>query len=1238
MDLKQNKQTTNASKVANLDPAVSSADPTSDNSYISRQKYMTGVDESRNKTVYSTLDKEFRTDNPFQDSDLKNIVWNMIDQYFQGPDRLTQHHLHSFNHFINISVPKIIKESNPIVIKGGFVPTSGRYSIKYIIEFGNVYIGTPCLKENDGTTKIMFPSEARWRNLTYSSDISVDIHHKMITYTDTGEEIVKVFDTLKQISLRSIPIMIKSEYCVLSCDQSGKLLSELGECEYEKGGYFIVKGAEKVLISQEKKFPNKLLCFSKNKSQTQHENKIEINSISRHNSTMRFTHMFLDKKAGKKLISINLQPFKSDKPFPLFIVFRALGVETDKNIVELILYNYKSAKNKESFEILKDSLYEARSIRTQEMALLYLSNFLPKQKDYKDNSEIDDKHKINTVIELIETFLFPHVGTDLMRKAWFLGMMAKKLLYTHVGILKYDDRDSFINKGIATSGELMEDLYRSNFIKLVRDIEKYVESDIRQRRYDEVPTTILKKIKTNNIESNIRLALSTGTWGMKSQSNQTKKGIAQPLSRLSYASYISNLRRVHAPRAEKGGKITEPRKLHSTQWSKFCCSESPDGHVIGVVKNLSLQAMITIESDDEPIISILEEEKITMLENVTPMQMDQEVRIFINGNPIGCTDEPDRVIGKLRHLRRSGLYMYISITWNILEQEINILTSGGRIIRPVFIVSNNRLVITPEDFVMISEKKKSWNDLLFEGKIEYLDSCEEDTAMIAMSYNDLLNNSQDNEYFKTYTHAEIHPALIFGAVVCTIPFAENNYGPRIAFEAAQKKQAICGSYTTNYRSRMDTSGMILRYAQLPIVSTRSAKYVHERDIPSGQNIIVAINCFKGFNQEDSIIFNESSLARGLLESVNYRTYKDNERKNQASLDEERFCKPVKYNSNGTLRTIGTNSASYNLLDDNGFIKVGSYVKNGDVLIGKVVPLKNTTESGPKFKDASKTVTENTTGVVDCVYVNRDSDGYQFAKIRVRSKRTPNIGDKFTSRYGQKGTIGQIFAQENLPTTAEGITPDIIINPHAIPTRMTIGQLLECVSAKSAATYGYECDMTPFSSNSADTPAKLAEILKTAGYTEDGTEYLYNGCNGVKLKTKIFIGPTYYRRLKHMSEDKIHARGTGPLQLLTRQPPEGRKRDGGLRFGEMERDSMLGHATSGFIKERFFNSSDKHAVYICDMCGRIAISNSIENIFVCTYCPESTSFNLVFMPYCAKLLVQELHSMGLDSRIFVNHTK
>lgn len=940
---------------------------------------------------------------PFKGENVTAKTWTLLDDYFFNNDvRLTQHHLDSYNHFISFLIPKTIQDFNPLTVKANYNPQLGRYMTEYVLEFGDTYIGTPVIKEPDGETKLMFPSEARWRNLTYAADFFLDVYQKVITYNENGEARVKELPIMEKISLRSIPIMVRSKYCVLS-SQTGKSQAELGEGRFDKGGYFIVKGAEKVLVCQERKCENKVLAFHHNKSQSAYSHAAEISSVPSSRSFVKNTHLKLLKKTNYgRSIRVFIQRFKPEKPFPLFVVFRALGVISDKDIMEHILYDVQDPRQREAVQLLQASLEEASTIQSQDMALAFMSNYVSKIPKKQDGPESSEDFRKRYVADLLKTELFPHVGDDFGKKAWFLGYMARRLaevaLYEPEGLKSkkgegpYDDRDSFVNKRIDTSGTLMATLFRNNFNKLVKDIYNAVEKDLRQGRIDEIHSTVRKKIRANTIESGIRYSLGTGNWGLKTQTSG-KKGIAQMLQRMSYLGTVSHLRRVNAPRAERGGKITDPRKLHNTQWGIIDPSETPDGNTVGIVKNMALMTVITIGSDEQPFISVLEEERVLPVLEATPYQMYHQVRVFVNGDLYGCTNNPERLVAKLRTLRRQGvLNIYSSITWLIDRQIILIHTEGGRMCRPLFVVKDNQLVIQPKDFDMFTRGEKHWDDLILEGKIEYIDVQEEDTIMCAMSNADLEANSTKNNSFVRYTHAEINPAMIFGAVVCVVPFPENNQGPRIVYSAAQVKQAL-GIYATNYRDRMDNPGQILRYPQIPMISTRPSRYVHIRELPAGQNAIVAIMCYTGYNQEDSLIFNQSSIDRGLYNSVYLKTYKDSEKKNQASLEEERFCKPVKYNPNGTLRTAGV-KGSYDLLDDNGFVKVGSYVKSGDVIIGKVVPLKNTTDTGPKFKDASTTVGDNTAGVVDWVYVNRDSDGYQFCKVRIRSKRVPGIGDKF----------------------------------------------------------------------------------------------------------------------------------------------------------------------------------------------------------------------------------------------------
>lgn len=1195
------------------------------NSYKNIQDIEKKVDE-----LQTFIEKD-----PFKNHDIQLLSWILFDNYF-SKNKLTEHHIESYNKFIDTYIPNILQNDNPIIVRERYNKHKKRYMDEWHIEFDNIIISQPGIKENDSSVKLLYPAEARWRNLTYASYLYFDVKQKYVSYTDDSDiPIIKEFDVIKKkISLQ---IMVQSKHCPLN-NLPSRIRAEKGECEYDQGGYFIVNGQEKVLISQERKCENKILAFSQN-TQTSFSDTVEIMSVSYKNDITRSTRCKIYRKTKNTTVQVFIQRFKNDHPFPVFIVFRALGIISDKDIVEMILFNPLSEKNKNAFHILKNSIEEASHIQSQKIALNDMAKYITKFPELKEMNEDEEIFRQNYVLKLLQDELFPHIGKNLLQKAWFLGFMVKKLLYTSLGIKKYDDRDSFMNKRINTSGALMKELFKNNINKLLKDITKDVEKNMRDGKIDEIYSSVGKKLSngTKNIESSTRFALGTGTWGMQSQSSISKKGIAQPLSRLNYPSTISHLRRVNAPQAESGSKMIEPRKLHSTQWMRLCPSETPDGSSIGIIKNLSMMTYVTVGYDDISVYNVLYKLHIyiTQIQDINPKEMETLVCIFINGSPYGVTKYPNKVVSILRYMRRNtgDINKYTSISWNKEDQEIHINTEDGRLCRPLFVVKNNRLLITLQDFQDILYSKKNWKNLMEEGKIEYIDVEEEDTSMVAMSYKDLLSNTDKNHTFIRYTHCEIHPVMMFGASVITIPFAEHNPTIRIMYEAAQKKQAL-SVYATNYRTRMDNSGQVLIYPQTCLVSTKPSQYLYEKDLPSGQNVIVAIACFTGYNQEDSLIMNQNSIERGMFSSLYYKTYKDSEKKNQASLEEEKFCKPVKFNPNGTLRTAGMKPGSYDLLDENGFVKLGSFVKEGDVIIGKVIPIKNISGSGPKFKDASVVIGPNVSGYVDTVYVNKDNDSYQFVKVRIRSIRTPTIGDKFSSRFGQKGTIGMVYRQEDMPYTMEGVRPDIIVNSSAIPSRMTLGQLLETVIGKAACIKGFEFDATPFCNNDPENTEKIASILESCHFERYGKEQMYNPKNGTKMESKIFIGPTYYQKLKHMSKDKIHARATGPLQNLTRQPPEGRVRDGGLRFGEMERDCMIGYAASGIVKEKMFDCSDEYVFYVCDSCGHIAISNPSKSIFTCLSCKDkNTSFSQVQVPYASKLFFQELISIGVVPRIF-----
>lgn len=536
--------------------------------------------------------------------------------------------------------------------------------------------------------------------------------------------------------------------------------------------------------------------------------------------------------------------------------------------------------------------------------------------------------------------------------------------------------------------------------------------------------------------------------------------------------------------------------------------------------------------------------------------------------------------------------------------------------------------------------------MLANGIVEFVDAEEEETILICMTPEDLYESKQpthepqqprdasgrvkgaSSAALHTWTHCEIHPSMILGICASIVPFPDHNQSPRNTYQSAMGKQAM-GIYVTNYQVRMDTLANILYYPQKPLATTRSMEYLRFRELPAGQNAIVAILCYSGYNQEDSVIMNQSSIDRGLFRSLYFRTYMDQEKRIGMTTMEE-FEKPTREH------VLRLRHGTYEKLDDDGLIAPGTRVSGDDIIIGKTKPIpEDSTEMGQRTGshtklDASTPLKSTETGIVDQVMLTTNHEGVKFVKVRVRSTRVPQMGDKFASRHGQKGTIGITYRQEDMPFTCEGITPDIIINPHAIPSRMTIGHLVECLLSKVSTLEGSEGDATPFTDVTVEA---ISEALKKHNYQQRGFEVMYHGHTGRKLTAQVFLGPTYYQRLKHMVDDKIHSRARGPVQILTRQPVEGRSRDGGLRFGEMERDCMISHGVAQFLKERLFDASDAYRVHVCDLCGLMAIASLSKNSFECRSCKNTTQISQIHIPYSMKLLVQELMAMSIAPRLF-----
>jgi DNA-directed RNA polymerase II subunit RPB2 len=1167
--------------------------------------------------------------------------WSIIEAYFKGQhlERLVRHQLESYNNFVGHQIIKTIEMFNPVHIASDqdFNQTLKKYGLEIFVTFENFNIYRPQIHENNGAIKLMFPGEARLRNFTYASAMTVDINIKYIVRTGKELENVQTFHkTLSKIHIGKMPIMLKSSICVLTQYKHVEN-THTGECKYDAGGYFIINGSEKTVLGQERAAENNVYCFNVSKNNTKYIWTAEIKSVPDFKciSPKQISMMISSKNNGFGN-PICLQLPRVKQPIPLFIIFRALGVISDKEICDKILLNIydQEETNKKMLTALQASIIESNKHLTQEECIRYITSFAMYTPINMDK-ETGIKKKQEFTMDILNNDLFPHCQNQI-QKIYFLGYMTNRILQASFEMVPQDDRDSYINKRVDLTGSLLNNLFRNYFNKLVKDMEKQVIREINNGSWKSTDdfdsiinlTNIYKIIKSTTIENGIKRALATGDFGIK-HTNSNKVGVAQVLNRLTYVSSLSHARRISTP-TDKSGKLIPPRKLHNTSWGFLCPAETPEGQSVGIVKNLAYMTHITIYSDSLPLYEYIMPNVIP-IDSITSVDMYKKVKVFINGAWVGISDEPQKLYLMLKDKKYKGIInIYTSIIFDYKMKEIRVCNDSGRLTRPLLRVKDKNILITKSLISKINDSELNWDNLLTSSKIEdsvieYVDPDEQNWSMIATSPKNLF---EINDKMYNYTHCEIHPSTMFGVLASCIPFPEHNQSPRNTYQCAQGKQAM-GVYVTNYESRMDKTAYVLNYPARPLVDTRIMNMIQLNKIPSGCNVIVAIMTHTGYNQEDSLLFNKGSIDRGLFMTTIYHTEKD-EDKQKINGDEEIRCKP------DPSKTKGMKMGNYNKVNSKGIIPENTIVENRDIIISKITPIKENRNDHTKvikFEDQSKIYKTTEETYVDRNYIDRNGEGYNFAKVRLRTVRKPVIGDKFSSRHGQKGTIGNIIPECDMPFTKSGVKPDIIINPHAIPSRMTIGQLKETVLGKVLVELGLFGDGTSF--GQFDVKDICAELLKL-GYESNGNELMCNGLTGEQLECNIFIGPVFYQRLKHMVNDKSHSRSIGPMVNLTRQPAEGRSRDGGLRFGEMERDCMVSHGAARFTKGRIYDASDKYSVFTCKKCGLIAAYNNEIHIHHCKTCDNRVDFAYVEIPYSCKLLFQELNTMNIAPRIMTEH--
>ena len=1181
-----------------------------------------------------------------------DITWKVIDKLFKSNQNyLVKHHLDSYNDFFKNDLVKIIKENNPIKLIKNQDPKTKQYNNRCELYLGGksgnrIYYGKPIIVEND-ENKLMYPNTARLRNMTYS----FSIHYDLEVFVE-NDGVKKEF-VIEKLLLGRFPIMLQSYLCVLH-KLNKELRFNLGECRNDYGGYFIIDGKEKSIIPQET-FANNTM-YIRDKVNDTYSHSCEIRSVSE--DTSKPVRVFsirivspTDTQKNSNIVAIipNVR-----KPIPIFILMRAMGIISDKEIIEHILLNLN---NNTYIDFLRNSVYDAGKIFTQEAALRYIGSFT--------------KGKgISHSYEIITDYVLPHIGEmNFKQKAYFLGYMTNRLLRVYFQDEKPTDRDNFLYKRIENTGELLYQLFREYYAiqkkHIFTKIDKeyfYNETLYKSNMEELIRKNYVEFFKEKILQNGIKKAFK-GDWG--SQEHTKRPGVVQDLNRLSYNSHLAQLRKLNLP-LDASAKVVGPRLLHTTQWGIVDPVDTPDGGNIGLHKNMAIGAHITTKSLPNIYIPLLKNLGIIFLEELKPSKANELTKLFLNGAWIGCIEEPEKLKNELLLRRRNSLIpIYTSIRWDISMNEIIILCDGGRLCRPIYYVNQEKLpsyvreVDNFEDMSWtqltrgLNKPKISFNDnkiftaaqlygndklpFLRENSafIDFLDTQESESAYIAMNADELTTQ---------HTHIEIHPSLALGIMGNQIVFPENNQLPRDLFSCGQSKQAV-SLYHTNFKNRIDKSGLILNYGQIPLVKSRYMKYINNEEHPYGENAIVAIMSFTGYNVEDSVLINKGSIDRGFFRTTYYNMYESYEESSKISGNE--------INSNfmnvNSENVIGKKPGhDYSYINEQGLIKEETTLNDKIMVIGKSM---TNVDDPTTFIDMSTKTKKGQLGIVDKSFITEGEEGTRIAKVRIREERIPAIGDKVCSRCGQKGTIGLIIPEENMPYTKDGLKPDIIINPHALPSRMTIGQLIETVIGKAGCLYGYYSDCTAFT-NKGPKNEYYGDMLTREGYHSSGNELLYNGMTGEQIETEIFIGPTYYMRLKHMVKDKINYRSQGPKAYLTRQAVQGRANDGGLRIGEMERDCVAGHGASHFLQESMLDRGDDYYLAVCNQSGTIAVYNEEKKIFysllidgpikfnknqkgelnVNNISKHGKSFSIVRVPYSFKLLMHELMTMNIQIRI------
>jgi DNA-directed RNA polymerase subunit B len=1021
------------------------------------------------------------------------------------------------------------------------------------VKLGKITVGKPSLIEADGSLKLITPAEARIRKLTYSSPIDVEITVKYGGQVESAE-----------VRLGKIPVLVKSEVCNLHGLNREELIEKC-EDPSDPGGYFLVNGNERVIVMGEDLASNQ--PFVENS-----KTKGFLLRLFSQRGAYKIPVSIVENKEG--ILEISFSRFRK---LPLIILLKALGLVSEQEISKLV--NYEG-------DGMIVNLYEFADIGSVEDAMLKIAELSSLQGTKK---EILDRVK-----QRIDSYLIPHVGLDKssrIEKAKTLCKLVKQFYLAKEHPERHmTDKDHYANKRIRLSGDLLADLFRVNLNILMREIQHSLQKTVKRRKFYSIKTIAKSTLFSHRIES----AIATGSWIGE------RTGVTQNMKKDNSFAMVSQLQKVVSSLAGEQENFAA-RTVHPTHYGRFCPIETPEGTDIGLRKNLAMLARVSTRTkmSDEKIISV-------MVHGGLKKEDFSGTDVFFNGRFVGSVDSINDFFNVLREKRRKQeLPIEMGIRLNEEMNNIFVSTEVGRVLRPLIIVDKGIPRLNSEHLELIKQGTMNWQDLVSNSIIEYIDAAEEDCALVSLYLNEL---SSEHDYL------EIDPIACLGIITSLVPYANHDQAPRLLRGSKTQTQSL-GIYAASFPLRIDTNVSTLAYPQKPLA--RSFVYDNLKVYPAGQNVVVAVLPYEGYNVEDAVVLNKASVDRGFGRSTYFKPYSSIEL-NYAGRLKDDICIPEK--DVAGYRT----EESYRFLEEDGIIYPEADVFEGDVLIGKVSPPKFLSDmreiSIQSKKENSTAVKQEESGIVDGVFITQDEEGNKIIQTRLRDLRKPEVGDKFATPHGQKGVVGMLANEEDVPFTVNGIKPDLIFNPHGIPSRMTAGYLMEVMASKIAALSGNISDASAFSGLGLDT---LEGTLKKLGFRYDGKEIMYHGVTGKRMPVKIFVGNMYYLKLGRMVKNLLHARASGKIALLTRQPIEGRSRGGGLRLGEMEQQALVAHGASLLLKERY--DSDKVIVNICERCGSLAVDDQIRKKISCPLC-QSRHVEPVEVSYAFKLLLEELQGM------------